>query len=133
LKNKTRLVLLAIVLGLISFAFIQEKEWTAPPHSKQLKNPENTSSVASTEGAKIFKIQCLVCHGETGKGDGMVGMSLNPRPANLQSTKVTKQTDGEIYWKISTGNSPMPSYALILNEQQRWQLVNYIRKLELHK
>jgi len=43
---------------------------------------------------------------------------------------VQNQSDGAIYWKITNGNPPMASYKETLTEEQRWQLVNYIRELK---
>jgi mono/diheme cytochrome c family protein len=40
-----------------------------------------------------------------------------------------KATDGELFWKITEGRPPMPSYEHQLSETQRWQLVNYLREL----
>jgi len=38
-----------------------------------------------------------------------------------------EMTDGEIFYKISEGRRPMPSFKKRLTEEQRWQLVNYVR------
>jgi mono/diheme cytochrome c family protein len=40
-----------------------------------------------------------------------------------------KATDGELFWKMTTGRAPMPSWQDKLTETQRWELVNYLRKL----
>ncbi len=40
-----------------------------------------------------------------------------------------EMTDGEIFWKITTGKPPMPSYREELTEKERWDLVNYLRSL----
>lgn len=108
----------------------QSGQWTAPVSANKLKNPFGDNAPATVEGKKIFIAQCAICHGDKGIGDGAAGGSLNPKPANLTSEKVKNQSDGAIFWKITTGNSPMPSYKLILTEEKRWQLVNYIRKLQ---
>jgi mono/diheme cytochrome c family protein len=110
--------------------FLGGNEWVAPPEAKKLVNPLKGNTASIEAGQKIFKQQCSMCHGTKGKGDGMAGMSLNPHPANLTSEKVQQQTDGEIFWKISTGRNSMPSYKNILSEEQRWQVVNYIRTLK---
>ncbi len=104
--------------------------WTAPAEAKKLTNPLSGNVTAIEKGKAIFKQQCAMCHGNKGRGDGMAGMSLTPRPANLTSAKVQEQTDGEIFWKITHGRSPMPSYKSILSDEQRWQLVTYIRTLK---
>jgi mono/diheme cytochrome c family protein len=42
---------------------------------------------------------------------------------------VKKQTDGALYWKISNGRGNMPPYKEALSDEQRWQLVVYLREL----
>jgi len=103
--------------------------WTAPPEADKLKNPLAGNPAATAEGKKLFMSTCNVCHGDKGKGDGPAGLALTPRPANLTSVKVQSQSDGAIFWKITNGNPPMASYKEIFTEEQRWQLVNYIREL----
>ncbi len=58
------------------------------------------------------------------------GVALKPRPANLTTSSVQSQTDGALFWKLSTGRTPTASRKEILNENQRWEIVNYIRKLK---
>ncbi|MDP4286046.1 MAG: cytochrome c [Bacteroidota bacterium] len=108
----------------------QSGQWIAPPGTNKLNNPLIKSSETLAAGKTIFQSQCYVCHGKQGKGDGPAGATLHPKPADLTSQKVSQQSDGAIFWKITTGNSPMPSYKLSLSGQQRWQLVNYIRSLQ---
>ncbi len=104
-------------------------EWKAPAYADKLLNRLTDLVEASKKGKEIFDAQCVICHGTTGKGDGAAGMGLTPRPANLTSEKVQSQSDGAIYWKITTGNPPMASYKGAFSKKQRWQLVTYIRNL----
>jgi mono/diheme cytochrome c family protein len=132
MKKKTTLIGFALGIFTVTTAFVyqQNSEWKAPVSANQLKNPIKGNVSATEEGKKLYKQMCAICHGNTGKGDGMAGMSLNPRPANFTTEKVQSQTDGAIYWKLTEGRSPMASYKNILKEEQRWQLVNYIRTLK---
>ena len=107
----------------------QSSQWVAPAWADTLLNPVKNNPGASEAGKKIFNQLCAICHGSSGKGDGVAGMALNPRPANLISKAVQKQSDGALYWKITTGRPPMASYRESLTEEQRWQVVNYIRQL----
>jgi len=70
---------------------------------------------------------CVICHGAKGKGDGIAGVSLNPKPGNFTIERIQSQTDGAIFWKLTNGKAPMAAYKEILTETQRWELVNYIR------
>ncbi len=108
-------------------------EWKAPQWADTLKNPFKGDAKAIQAGQKIYGQLCAICHGNAGKGDGVAGMALNPRPADLTSEKVQSQSDGAIFWKITTGRPPMASYKASLTDEQRWQLVNYIRTLAKRK
>ena len=95
----------------------------------QLKNPYKGNAAATAEGKKLYMKFCKICHGGKGRGDGIAGINLKPRPRDFTSEKLQEQTDGAIFWKIKTGRPPMAAYEKILKEEQRWQLVNYIREL----
>ena len=78
----------------------------------------------------LFQKLCWTCHGKTGLGDGPAGKNLNPKPKNFRLEGVQDQSDGELYWKISNGKGVMLPYKHSLGEEQRWQLVNYIRSFK---
>jgi len=129
------IVALAGVLIMLSTVRINKKtdEWKAPPEADKVSNPLKGNAAATDAGKKLYAQLCVVCHGDKGKGDGVAGISLNPRPANHASQKVQSQTDGAIFWKITSGRPPMAAYNSTLTEVQRWQLVNYIREIGKHK
>ena len=103
--------------------------WKAPASADKLKNPFKDDPDAWKKVEDVYKINCNICHGKGGEGDGLGGIALKPRPANLIAEDVLKQTDGAIYWKITNGKPPMASYKEVLTEEERWLLVNFIRNL----
>ncbi len=106
------------------------KPWIAPASALQEKNPfEADKSSAAKEGKKLYVTYCTPCHGNGGKGDGIAAASLNPKPANHTSDAVQNEPDASLYWKMSTGRGPMVSYKQVLTDNQRWQLVCYIKTL----
>ena len=54
---------------------------------------------------------------------------LGYKPADLTLDNLSRQADGEIFWKISKGREPMPAWDKQLNARERWDLVSYIRTL----
>jgi mono/diheme cytochrome c family protein len=129
-----------LFLVVIAFVFfgssrvIAQKSWAVPEYTKGLKNPLAGNTAATTEGKVIYGQMCVLCHGITGKGNGEAGLSLEKKPANFLALKdIPNETDGEIFWKITVGKPPMSSYDELLTEDQRWQLVNYIRVLNRKK
>ena len=134
MRNKY-LFLVAVALITIGSNKIsaQNSIWKAPDDSKNLKNPFIGNEKATADGKKIFDQMCVLCHGEQGKGNGAAGLTLETKPANFLELKVVNETDGEIFWKITNGKSPMASYEELLTDDQRWKLVNYIRVLGANK
>jgi len=104
--------------------------WVAPQSAKTLVSPAKNTKKATKNGAKAFKQFCTACHGPKGKGDGPGGKMLTPKPADLASQNVQKQTNGELFWKISEGRAPMVTWKHSLSESERWNLVHFIRSLK---
>jgi mono/diheme cytochrome c family protein len=96
--------------------------WTAPPAADRLVNPLAGRSEAEAGGAKLFAQRCSQCHRDDGSG-------TSHAPA-LTGRRAQAQSDGAIYWKISSGNTRtgMPTFSS-LPELQRWQLVLHLRAL----
>ncbi|MGH7317994.1 MAG: c-type cytochrome [Candidatus Rokuibacteriota bacterium] len=106
----------------------QAAPWVAPPSEKAKKNPLPNDKKVVEQGDKLAKVNCVSCHGPKGKGNGPAAVALNPKPADWTSKRVQDMPDGEIFWKITTGRGPMPSWRH-LPENDRWAVVRYIRTL----
>ena len=86
-------------------------------------------------GAKVFKTNCALCHGDQGKGDGSAGMALNPKPRNLVEGKWT-QGGGEIsHFKVVTNGIPGTSMAGFghFKAADRWAVVQFIESITTNK
>jgi mono/diheme cytochrome c family protein len=97
--------------------------WVAPPNEAAKKNPQAGNPEAAATGKKLFLRHCAECHNEDGTG--------LQDASNLQSTEVQKQSDGALFWKITTGNvkKGMPP-ANRLSDDERWQVVSFLRTLK---
>ncbi len=104
-------------------------EWKAPARAARKKNPIPSDANSIAAGKAVYVQECLSCHGTAGKGDGPAAKDLDPKPGDLSSQKVRDQTDGELFWKITTGKKPMPTFEMTLTDEQRWSVVNYLRTL----
>lgn len=128
-----RKVLFAATLLLICALVIhwvpqENKPWVVPPQFKSLKNPLTFSESNLNAARQIYVDECAQCHGDRGKGDGPEARSHYPLPADLTDPKLLANTpDGEIFYQITEGRRPMPSFKLRLTEDQRWQLVLLVR------
>jgi mono/diheme cytochrome c family protein len=114
------LALVALVWGL--------QNWTARAQARKLKNPYPATPEALSAGAELYTKHCRSCHGQDGDGKGEKASELSVAPGDFTDrSKMDPESDGELYWQITKGRRPMPSFADKLNAQQRWQLVDYIR------
>ena len=104
-------------------------EWKAAPESNDLKSPFSFDLVSEEKGRGLYNLYCRSCHGESGLGNGPAGKDLAKKPANFHAEYIKNETDGALFWKLTHGNVSMPSFKDILSDEQRWQVVSYIRKL----
>lgn len=100
--------------------------------SAQVKNPlPPLAGKDSLEAARLFNINCAICHGAAGDGNGPMGTSGKIGAiANLTLPNYVALADGTMYHVINYGKNNMGSYAAQLSRQQRWQIVQYIRTLQ---
>jgi mono/diheme cytochrome c family protein len=115
-----------------SMADDHHQMWVADAEASSVENPVNASLRSANRGARLYTQRCTVCHGEEGAGDGPGGRALSPKPANLTVSAVQDQSDGSLFWKIAEGRGAMPAWKSILDEDQRWNLVNFIKSLNTH-
>ena len=102
--------------------------WTAPPEAKSLKNPVPVNEATLAAGKALYADKCAECHGEKGDGKGPEAEMYAVPPGNFTDAHMMNEmTDGEIFWKITEGRRPMPSFKKQYTDEQRWQLVNYLR------
>ena len=69
---------------------------------KGINNPYAGNKIAAQKGQALYSKLCWTCHGKKGKGDGPVAANLKPKP-RFSSADLQKQTDGELFWKLSNG------------------------------
>ena len=108
----------------------------APEEFATLVNPVAGDAAAVAAGQEIFESTCAVCHGSEGRGDGENAAELDPKPANLaDGMMLDTLSDGYLFWRVSKGgamepfNSAMPAWESSFTEDQRWQVVTFIRSL----
>ena len=121
-----------VAVGAGSAVWAQGSDWKAPADAKNVKNQradKKNDKAAMANAQKLVETNCQTCHGASGKGDGPAAAALQPKPADWTSAKIAKETDGELFWKISNGRGPMPPWKH-LPDQERWEIVNYIRTLQ---
>jgi len=95
-----------------------------------LSNPVAADERSLRNGRMQYEINCAVCHGLQGAGDGPVAQfGFPPFPIGATSPTAPALTDGQIFGIIRNGRGLMPSYNRI-EEPERWDLINYLRTLQ---
>jgi len=84
--------------------------------------PENTA-----RGLVYYQYYCLFCHGAIGDGNGYVGQSYVPKPADLRTPEIQSRADGDLLRAMLLGAGHAPVLEEIVPEQHRWFLVLAMR------
>ena len=105
------------------------EDWEAPARATKIGNPVMADNQSIAAGKVMYQQQCLACHGKLGKGNGPAAIALEPPPADLSMPMMWKHSDGALFWKITAGRRPMPSFEKLLTDDQRWHILDYIRTL----
>lgn len=100
--------------------------WVSPRRAARKKNPVPADEQSLRLGRRIYVRECLSCHGDNGRGDGVKAAELDPRPRDLRSPEIWEQTDGSLFWKMTTGRAPRASFKTILTDEERWHVINYL-------
>lgn len=104
-------------------------EHDVPEEAAAVANPIEATNESIAAGGALYATNCALCHGETGEGDGPGAAGLEQAPADLHEEHVQELSDGALFYIISHGRpeTPMPAWENVLNEEQRWQVVNFLR------
>lgn len=130
-------VLFAVFLMVTAFSSLvlmaddgSSPPWVSPARAARKKNPIPADAKSIAAGRDVYIAQCLKCHGDAGKGDGPSAKDLDKKPRDLSDPQIAAQTDGALFWKLTTGRKPMPKFEDLITEDDRWNVINYVRTLE---
>jgi mono/diheme cytochrome c family protein len=94
-------------------------------------NPVPADDVSISRGQTLFSINCVMCHGPNGEGNGQLAALIANKPANLTSIITQSKTDGALFLTITNGvEGKMPPMVENLTVRDRWDVINYIRTLK---
>jgi mono/diheme cytochrome c family protein len=132
LTNRTRrnlgiaslLASAVLLMGASTGAWLSRVPAKDHDRANPLTHDDQSAQTAAAAGAQIYAQNCAKCHGNDAMGRGN-------RPA-LISDRIARATDGDLFWIVTNGNpwKGMPPWQM-LPEKQRWQLVTYLRSLNL--
>lgn len=118
-------VLLVAGLGIGSRALVEAAN---RPRAAGATNPIPADEASVARGRDLYLANCSSCHGLDGDGDGPSAAGMLPAPGAL-ADRVRGSSDADLSEVINTGVSgtKMPGFATILSENDRWDLINYLR------
>ncbi|HEY3061316.1 MAG TPA: CopD family protein [Chloroflexota bacterium] len=119
-----------LILACGGYVYAQEQRNGVPLDVVNIRDPIPPDERSLAVGEQVYTTNCETCHGESGRGDGPAGLRLVPRPADLRiHSQPGVHTDGEMFYWVSYGfpGSAMPAWKDTLTEDERWDVINYIR------
>jgi mono/diheme cytochrome c family protein len=117
----------ALAAGILMAANVAQN-WIGSARARRLKNPVPPTSEAIAAGLQTYRRHCQRCHGDRGDGKGEKAAELSATPGDFTDTvKMRGLTDGELFFQVTQGRLPMPAFADMLSDMERWQVVDYIR------
>lgn len=126
-----------MLIAVVLFAFVvpqDQKEgaaWVVPAKYKSMKNTAKGNAELDKVGKLLYTKHCKSCHGATGLGDGPKAASMKTKIRSFKDAKYQAQSDGEIYYESFVGRDEMPNFEKkILEEDDRWAIVNFTRTLK---
>jgi len=110
------------IIGMASAAF-----WIGQAEGQGAKLPKADPDT----GERVYKQNCINCHGVAGQGNGAAAAMLDPKPADLTSAKTQAKPDAELLETIKFGRpgTSMPPWMSEIDEREMRDLVAYIRTL----
>ena len=101
------------------------------PNMGAPENPVIADAISISRGETLFKLNCVMCHGEKAEGNGPVSALLANKPANLTLDVTQSKSDGALFLTLTNGvTDRMPPMIENLTVRDRWDVVNYIRTLK---
>jgi mono/diheme cytochrome c family protein len=127
--------LVVLLTGLFLVAFVEPQpaieNWDVPAKYKEMKNPHAGDQALEKVGKMLYAKHCKSCHGNVGLSDGPKAASMKAEMTKFNDAKFQAQSDGVIYYQSIVGKDEMPNFEKkILEEEDRWALVNFIRTLK---
>jgi hypothetical protein len=113
-----------IIILLFSSLLLMAQDWIVPGDRKGKLSPFLFNEVSLKAGARLYTINCLSCHGTPGKGNYI---NLVPPPGDPATEKIQRNSDGEIYFKVTNGRGPMPSFKNALSSNDIWNVISFLR------
>ena len=118
--------------GSVESGVVRELKKNITIGGKDDQNPAPDKQATIDEGRAHFGHHCQICHGLDGQNTGVpFAQQMSPPVADLNSKSVQAYSDGQLHWILMNGIKPsgMPSWKGILEDDEMWKIVRYLRHL----
>jgi mono/diheme cytochrome c family protein len=96
----------------------------------QLRNPLPFNEVTLAEGKVLYGKYCIMCHGESGKGDGILVQNDKFPPPPSYSGQLKDLVEGKMFHSITYGKGLMGSHASQVTKSDRWKIIMHVQQLQ---
>lgn len=118
--NKVWLLVVFVAFYFNSIA----QDWNVPANESAKVYSKAFTKTTARDGKDLFNANCKSCHGGVGEN---ASLPLNPEPGDPAADKFAKQTDGDLFYKLTVGQGGMPGFASQMSDDERWSIISYIR------
>ncbi|MRR19297.1 cytochrome c [bacterium] len=115
---------LFLMFMLLIPSLVRGQDWVVPEERRGRLSTFPFTDETRKDGERLYNINCLSCHGTPGKNNYI---ALVPSPGDPATEKIQRNSDGEIFHKVSVGRGPMPSFRSVLTTDEIWKVVSYLR------
>lgn len=105
-------------------SLLRGQDWVVPEERRGRLSTFPFTDETRKEGERLYNINCLSCHGTPGKNNYI---ALEPSPGDPATEKIQRNSDGEIFHKVSAGRGQMPSFRSVVTTEEIWKIVSYVR------
>lgn len=123
-KMTMKYILTILLLFLLFPSLSWGQDWVVPEERKGRLSTFPFTDETRKSGDKLYTANCMSCHGTPGKGNYL---KLVPVPGDPATEKIQRNSDGEIFYKVTTGKGQMPSFRNVLTGDEIWNLVSFLR------
>jgi hypothetical protein len=119
-----RSILLIFIFLQLTIPYLMGQDWIVPDDKRGRLSTFPFDENTRMAGQKLYTLNCMSCHGTPGKSNYI---NLVPPPGDPATDKIQKNSDGEIFYKLTTGRGQMPSFRSVLTSDEIWNIISYVR------
>lgn len=117
--------------ALVQWLLATVRDRSIATRSQSRSIPDLTDPDRMRAGIRSYQAMCQVCHGRPGEESPPIREGLNPQPPKLDSERIRKRTDAELFWVIKNGirMTGMPAFGKTHKDEDLWSIIAFVRRL----